>query len=1311
MSRFLSVRLLVAAVILLGFRASVRGQNTALVWSGAGNTANWSNTGNWNFFSSGTPAGVYPNNGQPGAGNTYDVSLSGSPTLDTNITINNFTFISGVVSGGSNLTVQQVFTWSGGLLGGSGTVTLNGGAAIGASGVSSSVYAAQPIVNASGSTATITGPSNLFSNTGATWTNQSSSTFTFGDDSGLAINTGTGTFTNSGGAIFQKTGGTNTSAVAWNFTNSGTINATSGTISFTGTNTQSGPITVGTGANVSFAGGTSTWTAGAGATGAGNILLTSGSVLFNSTNTLVTPVTLSGATVDGTGAMTISGLLTWSGGNLGDPAAPLTGTTKLSGGAAITGTVALNRTVTNAGTTTKIVNVSAPINIYSNSTSAKWTDMAGSVFDFTADASLAINAGTGTFTNSSGATFEKTGGSGVSTIAWTFVNNGTMKDTTGTLSFTGTNTQNGSMSVSAGANVQFNGGTSTWTNAASSAGAGNLLLTSGTVLFNGSNTLSTPVTLSGATVDGSGTMNIVGLLTWLGGNLGAPSSPGAGTTTLTGGAVIGVGSVYLNRAVNNASGSTVTIAGPYTLFANAANPTWTNLTGSVFNFAGDGSLGINAGAGTFVNNSGATFEMTAASGASIVNWAFTNSGTVLASSGTLSFPNSITLTNFASATLTGGTWRVLSGATLDLGSTRTITTIAAGTTVEVNGPGSVFANVENSVVNVAGTLNIFGARAFTPGGTIIDTGSVSVGQANGSGSQFNSAVMVNNGGLLQGSGTVTGAVTVATGGTVSSSGFSFTIASLAGSGAVNNNATAAGSLTLGADNTSTTFSGTIVDGTVGTNPAGAFSLVKVGTGTLTLTGTSNTYSGGTNIQNGTIVVASDAALGTGNVTGASLGSLSYTGSTTTTRSFSMNGGTITVAAGQTLTFNGSQVSSVFLDGAGSYATSAVNGATFSSVTTLPSVTLTSNSGNDQLVNLLNGGALKVAAGVSAGSKVTFYALTNLGSGSITLGANSKVNVSNFQSYGVINIAYSGTHGVATTLTNTGTAPLSFGSGSRTFLGPIPSTIPPIVILDTTQATLDLNGVNAIVVGGLFQNNGLVKDSSGTGATIFAEYGSLVKGAGMYQNPVVTPPGNQGTFQPGNSPGAATFGRFVFGPGGVSNYLMDINNATGQAGPTPDASNNVSGWGLVKTSKFVGGATSGNFAWTADPSDPITVSLETLVNPTAVGTEPTGLMANFDPTKAYSWEAVAWVGAYSGPTDAATLDASTVFNTSEFANPIAGTFGWNLDPTAGTLSLTYTPSAVPEPGTLCLTGLSGLGIGWLARRRRRAGNRGYSVLES
>jgi outer membrane autotransporter protein len=62
-------------------------------------------------------------------------------------------------------------------------------------------------------------------------------------------------------------------------------------------------------------------------------------------------------------------------------------------------------------------------------------------------------------------------------------------------------------------------------------------------------------------------------------------------------------------------------------------------------------------------------------------------------------------------------------------------------------------------------------------------------------------------------------------------------------------------LTTGGDNTSTLFAGTI---------SGSGLLIKNGSGTFTLASTNN-YSGGTTVENGTVVAASNGALGTGPV--------------------------------------------------------------------------------------------------------------------------------------------------------------------------------------------------------------------------------------------------------------------------------------------------------------------------------------------------------------------------------------------------------------------------------------------------------------
>lgn len=80
-----------------------------------------------------------------------------------------------------------------------------------------------------------------------------------------------------------------------------------------------------------------------------------------------------------------------------------------------------------------------------------------------------------------------------------------------------------------------------------------------------------------------------------------------------------------------------------------------------------------------------------------------------------------------------------------------------------------------------------------------------------------------------------------------------TIGSLEGEGS----ATLGGhALIIGSNNLSTTFSGLIQDGT------GVGTLAKIGTGTLTLSG-ANTYTGGTTISSGNLLVSNLSGSGTG----------------------------------------------------------------------------------------------------------------------------------------------------------------------------------------------------------------------------------------------------------------------------------------------------------------------------------------------------------------------------------------------------------------------------------------------------------------
>ena len=336
--------------------------------------------------------------------------------------------------------------------------------------------------------------------------------------------------------------------------------------------------------------------------------------------------------------------------------------------------------------------------------------------------------------------------------------------------------------------------------------------------------------------------------------------------------------------------------------------------------------------------------------------------------------------------------------------------------------GFIFFTGTSSAENATITVNQFAELSFAPG--FFGGGTATAGNANitnngntnffqGS-SAGNATITTNDGGLTRFFGRSTGgnaAFITNAGGVFDISGLGtfpdgpdeglpsvpMTAGSIAGAGTYFLGST---QLTVGSNNLSTTVSGTIQDGGEFGGVGG--SLVKVGTGTLTLSG-ANTYTGGTTINSGTLQLGDGGASGSiiggvvdnagatlafdrsdtmtfaGVISGAGAVSQIGTGTTVLTADNPYTGGT-TISAG-TLAVGDFAHQSAALSGGGSIAVEAGGtlggyGSVTGPVTNRgviapgnatpgflgsPTGTFTING------NLLNGGAIQLASGESIGN--------------------------------------------------------------------------------------------------------------------------------------------------------------------------------------------------------------------------------------------------------------------------------------------------------------------------------------------------------
>jgi autotransporter-associated beta strand protein len=295
------------------------------------------------------------------------------------------------------------------------------------------------------------------------------------------------------------------------------------------------------------------------------------------------------------------------------------------------------------------------------------------------------------------------------------------------------------------------------------------------------------------------------------------------------------------------------------------------------------------------DNNGATAGIGGASGAwdtTTTNWSTASAGNVA----TVVYPNAAGATTTAHFGGTAGTVTIASGTTInvnslvfDSGASGSYTIAGTNSTSILN-----FTGTAPSIVNNFGGIQKISAKITGTSGFTLTGGNFTVLQGDLSG--LTGTVNVNGRINLHGA-TITGTQNqtwnIGAGQNLTTNnlgaGSTIQLGALSGSGTLrpgnDNSVSVAGvdNFQIGALNTDTTFSGNIVNFTsgVGTMQTAQAAITKVGSGKLTLTGTGNTYSGGTTINAGTLAVSQSGGLGTGGINFTGNSTLQAAGSTVT----------------------------------------------------------------------------------------------------------------------------------------------------------------------------------------------------------------------------------------------------------------------------------------------------------------------------------------------------------------------------------------------------------------------------------------------